>query len=136
MIYAAKKRFNYLGKLKILGQWKTNTSLCRRSMISSKMMLTPPQRLFFQMKLSLGRTSRGMRVLNTLMNYVLRTWWRSYSCHQLLFILRTRVFNTSFLRKGQGALLKVISFLFFLRQYYDKSLLLFLYPAIPFPPGR
>ena len=138
MIYAAKKRFNSWANLKILGQWKTNTSLCRRSMISSKMMLIPLQPLFFQMKLLSDKTFHGTKALNILMNYVQKTWLRSYNSLQLLSTLQTRDFNTSFLPKSQDGWLNhyFISFLSFLRQCFDRLLPQFLYPANPFLQGR
>ena len=124
--------------LKLHGQWKISTSLCRRSMISSKMMLIPPQPLFFQMKSLSGKIFRGTKALNTLMNYVQKTWLRSYNSHQLLSILQTRDFNISFPPKGQGGWLshRFISFLSFLRQCFDKLLPQFLCPANPFLQGR
>ena len=85
-------------------------------MISSKMMLIPPQPLFFQMKLLSGKTFHGTRALNTLMSYVLRTWSRLYNSLRPLFISRIKDFNTSVRQRDQDTLLKLYSF-FFSRSY-------------------
>jgi len=57
--------------------------------------------LFFQMKLLSDKTFHGTKALNILMNYVQKTWLRSYNSLQLLSTLQTRDFNTSFLPKSQ-----------------------------------